>query len=200
MFVIYNRSCFSATTRTLRKPVRNMKRHGRMLERKRYTTSMLKLSESLVGRPVMSLRTGQPVARTMAAIFNPNNLKIEGFYCQDKFSNKELVLLYQDIRDVIPQGLVVNDHDVLAEPQELVRLKNVMDIGFELIGKQVVTTGKERLGKVTDYSTEVETMYVQKIYVSRGLLKGLPQAIVTGKHFVTGRLRDWETCLPATIS
>lgn len=144
-----------------------------MLERKRYTTSMLKLSESLVGRPVMSLRTGQPVARTMAAIFNPNNLKIEGFYCQDKFSNKELVLLYQDIRDVIPQGLVVNDHDVLAEPQELVRLKNVMDIGFELIGKQVVTTGKERLGKVTDYSTEVETMYVQKIYVSRGLLKGL---------------------------
>jgi len=134
---------------------------------------MLKLSESLIGRPVMSLRTGQPVARTTGAIFNPNNLKIEGFYCLDKFNRKELVLLYQDIRDVIPQGLVVNDHDALVEPKDLVRLKNVIYIGFELVGKQVVTLSKQRLGKVTDFAKEVETMYVQKIYVSQGLLKGL---------------------------
>lgn len=134
---------------------------------------MLKLSESLIGRPVMSLRTGQPVALTTSAIINPDNLKIEGFYCTDKFTHKELVLLYQDIRDVIPQGLVVNDHDVLAEPHDLVRLKKVMEIGFELMGKQVVTLSKQRLGKVTDFATEVETMYVQKLYVSQGLLKGL---------------------------
>lgn len=134
---------------------------------------MLTLSGHLIGQQVMSLRMGQSVATTTAAIFNPNNLKIEGFYCQDKFSRKELVLLYQDIRDVIPQGIVVNDHDVLVEPDELVRLKKIMDIGFELIGKQVVTVGKQRLGKVTDYSAEVETMYVQKIYASQGLLKGL---------------------------
>lgn len=135
--------------------------------------TMLKLSESLIGRSVMSLRTGQAVGTTTAAIFNPNNLKIEGFYCTDRFSKKQLVLLYQDIRDIIPQGLVVNDHDVLVEAHELVRLKKVMDIGFELIGKQVVTLGKQRLGKVSDYSVEVETMYVQKLYVSQGLLKGL---------------------------
>jgi uncharacterized protein YrrD len=134
---------------------------------------MLKLSESLVGKPVMSLRTGQAIATTVSAIFNPNNLKIEGFYCQDKFSRKELILLYQDVRDVIPQGLVVNDHDVLVEASELVRLKSVLDIGFELIGKQVITLSKHRLGKVVDYAVEVETMYVQKIYVSQGIIKGL---------------------------
>lgn len=134
---------------------------------------MLKLSDSLIGRPVMSLRTGQQAATTTSAIINPNNLKIEGFYCADKFSRKELVLLYQDIRDVIPQGLVVNDHDVLADPDELVRLKEVMSIRFELIGKQVATLSKQRLGKVSDFSVEVETMYVQKLYASRGILKGL---------------------------
>jgi uncharacterized protein YrrD len=127
----------------------------------------------------MSLRTGQPVATTTAAICNPNNLKIEGFYCTDKFSKKELVLLYQDIRDVIPQGVVVNDHDVLVEPSELVRLKKVMDIGFELIGKQVVTLSRQRLGKVTDFAVEVETMYVQKLYVSQGLLRGLTRGNLT---------------------
>ncbi|MBP9761782.1 hypothetical protein KBD11_01810 [Candidatus Saccharibacteria bacterium] len=134
---------------------------------------MLKLSDQLIGQPVLSLRTGQEIARLTAAIFNPNNLKIEGFYCQDKFNRDELVLTYQDIRDFIPQGVVVNDHDVLVAAQELVRLKSILDIEFELVGKRVVTLSKQRLGRVADYSIEIETMYVQKIYVSQGVLKGL---------------------------
>jgi sporulation protein YlmC with PRC-barrel domain len=132
---------------------------------------MLRLSESLLNRPVMSLRTGQPVATAREPIINPNNLKIEGFYCVDRFSKDELVLLYQDIRDVIPQGFVVDDHDVLTPAEELVRLKDTLSIGFTLIGKPVVTVNKERVGKVSDYATEIETMYIQKLYVTQSMLK-----------------------------
>jgi sporulation protein YlmC with PRC-barrel domain len=121
----------------------------------------------------MSLRTGQQVATAVEPIINPNNLKIEGFYCTDRFSKDELVLLYQDIRDVITQGFVVDDHDVLTSPDELVRLKDVMEIGFTLIGKPVVTISKERVGKVSDYATEMETMYIQKLYVTQNMLKSL---------------------------
>ncbi len=134
---------------------------------------MLKLSENLIGRPVMSLRTGQPVATTRGLLLNPNNLKIEGFYCEDHFSRSELVLLYQDIRDVIPQGFVINDHDVLAKAEDLVRLQKLIKLDYVLLGKPVVTTAKKRLGKVVDFATEIETMYVQKIYVSQGIIKGL---------------------------
>jgi len=134
---------------------------------------MLRLSESLLNRPVMSLRTGQQVATAIEPIINPNNLKIEGFYCTDRFDKGELVLLYQDIRDTIPQGFVVDDHDVLTSPDELVRLKDIMDISFKLIGKPVVTVSKQRVGKVSDYATEMETMYIQKIYVSQNVFKSL---------------------------
>lgn len=134
---------------------------------------MLRLSESLLNKPVMSLRTGQQVGTVHTPIINPNNLKIEGFYCSDRFSKEELVLLYQDIRDVIPQGFVIDDHDVLTSPEDLVRLKETMDIGFTLIGKPVITLSKQRVGKVSDYATEIETMYVQKIYVTQNLLKSL---------------------------
>src|SRR6185369_5066253 len=113
---------------------------------------MLQLSGSLLNKPVMSLRTGGQVATTIGVIINPNNLKLEAFYCQDSIDKKKrLVLLYQDIRDVIGKGIVVNDHEVLAEPDELVRLKDVMSINFELIGKQVVTVDKARVGKVSDF-------------------------------------------------
>lgn len=128
----------------------------------------------MINRPVLSLRTGGVVATTTGTIINPNNLKIEGLYCTDAFDRKKtVVLLYQDIRDIIPQGFVVNDHDVLTDTDELVRLKEIMNLHFELLGKHVVTVSKEKLGKVVDYATETTTMFVQKIYVSQSLFKNL---------------------------
>ena len=134
---------------------------------------MLQLSALITNKPVMSLRTGTQVATAVAPIINPNNLKIEGFYCTDRFNNGELILLYQDIRDTIPQGFVIDDHDVLAEPEELVRLKKVLKLQFQLIGKPIVTVSKHKVGKVSDYAVETTTMYVQKIYASQSLLKSL---------------------------
>ena len=122
-----------------------------------YNVLMLQLSRSLLSKPVLSLRTGSAVAQVTGAIFNPNNLKIEGFYCRDSYSKKELILLYQDIRDVLATGFVVNDHDVLVEEGDLVRLKDILSINYQIVGKQVVTVDKQKIGKVSDFATEVET-------------------------------------------
>lgn len=134
---------------------------------------MLQLSDSLLNRRVMSLRTGGPIATVIRPIINPNNLKIEGFYCEDRFDKTTLVLLTQDIRDILPQGYVVDDHEVLAQPDELVRLEKVMRLDFQLPGKQVVTSNKEKVGKVTDWAAETTTFYIQKIYVGQSILKSL---------------------------
>jgi sporulation protein YlmC with PRC-barrel domain len=134
---------------------------------------MLQLSTSLLKRSVISLRIGSSVATVLSPIINPNNLKIEGFYCEDKFSKQTLVLLHQDIRDLVPGGFVVDDHSVLTEAKDLIRLKDILDLNFTLIGKQVVTVDKEKVGKVNDYATEVASMYIQKLYVARSILKSL---------------------------
>jgi hypothetical protein len=134
---------------------------------------MLQLSANLLNKSVLSLRSGTPIASITSAIINPHNLKIEGFYCQDRFDKKELVLLYQDIRDLLPQGFVVNDHDVLVEADDLVRLKDVLKLRFELIGKPVETLTKEKVGRVSDFAAETETMFIQKIYVTQSILKSL---------------------------
>lgn len=132
---------------------------------------MLQLSNAFQNKAVMSLRTGTAVAQITQPIINPNNLKIEGFYCRDSISGGILVMLYQDIRELLAQGFVIDDHDVLAQPDELVRLKAVLDLNFQLIGKQVDIQDGGKLGKVADFATEVETMYIQKLYVTRTMLK-----------------------------
>ena len=174
-----------------------------------YNEIMLQLSATILNKSVMSLRTGTPVATVTAAIFNPNNLKIEGFYVEDRFDKSQLVLLYQDIREILPQGYVINDHDVLADPDELVRLKDVLKLKFDLIGKQVETIAKEKVGKVSDYAVETETMFVQKLYVSQSILKSFTGGNlsidrtqineITPKRIIINDLLD-KAAVPATAA
>lgn len=134
---------------------------------------MLQLSGALLNKPILSLRTGGTVAWIVEPIFNPNNLKLEGFYCDDAIDKKRLILLCQDIRELSNQGFIIDDHDVLAQPHDLVRLKSILNLHFELLKKPVVTVSKDKIGKISDYAIETDTMYVQKLYVSRSILRNL---------------------------
>ena len=134
---------------------------------------MLQLSGYLIHKPVLSLRTGGAVAWVTEPIINPRNLKIEGFLCKDNMDGQLLILLYQDIREVSKRGFIIDDHDVLTEPDELVRLKDILDARYQLQKKPVETTSKEKIGKVSDYAVETATMYIQKLYVSRSIWRSL---------------------------
>lgn len=138
-----------------------------------YNESMLQLSSNLLNKPVLSLRTGGPVAWVAAPIINPNRLNIEGFYVTDSVDRSRLVLLYQDIREVSVQGYIVNDHDVLAQPSDLVRLQNILSFNYQLIGKPIETVDHEKIGKVSDYAVETATMYIQKLYAAQSLWRSL---------------------------
>ena len=134
---------------------------------------MLQLSSMLINQSVISLRTSGQIALATEPIINPTNLKIEGFYCDDKFSKNTLVLLTQDIRDRAKRSFFVNDHEVLVDPDDLIRLKDVINLRFTLIGKPVITLNKKRLGKVNDYAVESNSLYIQKIYVGQSLFRSI---------------------------
>lgn len=132
---------------------------------------MLKLSKYIVNRPVLSIRLGRPVAQALEPIINPNNLKIEGWFCKDMRSNAELILQMISIREVFNEGLVIDDVDELLPLDDLVRLQKIVDLQFSLIGKTVLTDSKKRLGKVSDYAVEPDSMIIKKLYISQNILR-----------------------------
>jgi sporulation protein YlmC with PRC-barrel domain len=132
---------------------------------------MLRLYETLPGTNIMSLRIGGPVAQLISPIINPNNLYIEGWYVNDNRSNERYILLSQDIRDVLPQGFVIDDIEVFAQPDELVRLKEVIDLKFELLKLRVSSISGRNYGKVSDFALETQNFYVQKLYVAQSIVK-----------------------------
>jgi hypothetical protein len=129
---------------------------------------MLMLSKSLLNQPVMSLRSGGQIAVATEPVINPHNLKIMGWWCKAP-GGQHLVLLAEDVRDIMPGGLAVNDEEALSAPEDLVRHSDILGVHFELMDK-VVKTKRHKIGKVSDYSYN-EGMFIQKLYVSRPLRK-----------------------------
>jgi uncharacterized protein YrrD len=139
---------------------------------------MLQLSKALTNVAVMSLRTGGQIGTALKPIINPNNLKLEGWYVTDRFSKKTMILLSQEVRDIIPRGIIVDDHDAMTEPGEILRLQDIIRMNFELIGKKVVSDHKRSLGKLSDFATDMDSLFVQKLYVEQSMLR----------HFASGQL------------
>jgi len=129
---------------------------------------MLKLSKSLVNQPLMSLRSGSQIAVATEPIINPHNLKIMGWWCKG-VGNKNQVLLADDVREIMPSSIAVNDEEALSAPDDLVRHKEILDVRFELMDKPVKTK-RQKLGKVSDFSYN-DGLFVQKLYVARPLHK-----------------------------
>lgn len=133
---------------------------------------MLRLSNAYFDRSILSLRTGGKIGVADSPVIDPNNLKIIGWYASDVSQKGDFVLPAGEVRDFITKGLVVNDHDSITDPGDLVRFKNIYDLGFELINKQVISESKTKLGKVVDYAVD-DGFYIQKLYVNPPILKGL---------------------------
>jgi hypothetical protein len=130
---------------------------------------MLRMSDSLFNIPVVSLRLGQPIAIAETPIINPHNLKIVGWWCRENGAPGKQILLTEDIRENLSQGIAVNDEDALSAPEDLVRHKEILDANFQLIDK-LVKTKRQKIGKVNDFSYN-DGMFVQKLYVARSLIK-----------------------------
>lgn len=129
------------------------------------------LGQSLLGKQILSLQIGQPIGVINEAIINPFNLKIEGWHATNSDSRKHVILLSQDVREILPEGLVVNDHEALSSPGELIRLKEVTSHQFNLLGKSVVSNHKRKLGRVTDYAFDSDNFYIQKLHISQSIVK-----------------------------
>jgi sporulation protein YlmC with PRC-barrel domain len=132
---------------------------------------MLRLSNALYGIPIISIRVGAVIGTTIEPIIDPNDLKIIGWYCELLNRRQTMILQVSDVREIIPEGVVVDDDHALSNPEDLVRLEKLLKINYQLIEKVVMTDRKRRIGKVNDYTIDTGSFYITKLYVARSLLK-----------------------------
>lgn len=154
---------------------------------------MYVLASQLTNLPVLSLQTGQAIATVVQPIVNQASLEIAALSCKLP-GRQHSVILMRDIRQFASDCVIIDSFEDIEDANEIVRLRSVVEAGFNPVGKQVVTQSRQTLGKVEDYTINLETFMLQKLYVQQSLLKSVlfnnlaidrTQIVeVTDKHFV----------------
>ncbi len=125
----------------------------------------------------MSLQTGTQIGTAVGHIVDPRRLNIVAFYCEGPLIDFSPAILHvTDIREFSSIGLIVDSADNLMPPDDLVRLKEILDYHFELEGKQVIEENGHKLGKVGSYTVESESFYIMKLQVKPTLLQSFGQS------------------------
>jgi uncharacterized protein YrrD len=133
---------------------------------------MLLTGSQLIGTPIMSLQTGKELARTKAAVIDPHNLTVIAYQIEGQHLDYDPSFLrIADMRELGSLGMIVDSSDEFVEPDDIINDKPVYELGFVLDGKHVIDDRKKKIGKVIDYTIDVDSFVIQQLTVKRPLLK-----------------------------
>lgn len=141
---------------------------------------MLMPIKRLIDAPIMSLQTGMPLAKTISVIIDPRKLQIAALRVHgNRLSHQESVLHPADVREISDIGLIVDGDESLMPLDDLVRLKEVIDFKFELLGIRVENEKGRLLGKVSDFAIDPDSFLIQQLYTKPSLLKSIVTTSLT---------------------
>lgn len=139
-----------------------------------YTNSMLLTHSRLLKVPVLGLQTGGELARTAREIIDPRTLEIIGYELEGHLlSERPSVLRIADVREFSDIGIIVDSSDEFVVPGDIIKLNEIYQLHFSLLGKPVLDKKRHKLGKVIGYTIDTTGFLVQQLSVKRPLLKSL---------------------------
>ena len=133
---------------------------------------MLLPSTRFIDTPVMSLQTGSELGRTIKPIINPRELSIVAFELHGiNLDYDPSLLRINDIREIGPMGMIIDSSDELISVSDVIKIKEIYELNFELVGLKVIDDKKRNIGKVTGFTLDASSFFIQQLQVKRPLLK-----------------------------
>ena len=122
----------------------------------------------------MGLQTGSELARTAREIINPHTLEIVGYELEGPLlTERPSVLRIADVREFSDIGMIVDSSEEFVNPADIIKLGEIYDLQFTIMGKPVYDKKRHKLGKVIGYTIDTTGFLIQQLSIKRPLLKSL---------------------------
>ena len=132
---------------------------------------MLLLGQRLLGTPVMSLQVGVKVAETVEPVIDPRNLTIMAYEVDGPLlETHPQFIRIADIRELSDIGMIIDSSDELVDIDDVIKIKEIRELNFKLVGIKVIDERGRKLGKVEDYSVDTDSFVIQQLSVRGGIL------------------------------
>lgn len=148
---------------------------------------MLVSANRLIGTSILSMQSAGSVGSIAAPIVDPSSFKILAFYLTGPLINdSNNILDIKSIREYSRLGCVIDSINELVEKNDVVKISEIIDLGFNPIGLKVETKKGSKLGHVIDFTVTSEDFMIQQIIVKRPLIKSFtdPELTIPRKEIV----------------
>lgn len=138
--------------------------------------------------PILSMHLAGKIAEVKLTIVSPHNLKVIGFLVDGPMIGREVgeVLDTQSVREFSRIGMIINSEDDLRMRGDIIKIEEVLNLGFDLVGKKMITKKGTKLGRIVDFVMDTESFMIMNLIVRRPLLKAIndPELVVGRKQVV----------------
>jgi len=137
---------------------------------------MLLLGSRLIGTPIMGLQTGTQLAITKTPLIDPNNLRILAYEVESPLlTEKPSFIRIADVRELSDVGMIIDSNDEFIGVKDVIAIEKIYRLGFKLLGLSVIDESKHKLGKISDYSIDIDSFTIAQIHVGHGILKSITE-------------------------
>jgi len=154
---------------------------------------MQRLASEFFGKRVVLRQESMVVGEVKEIIINPENGVFLGFMVV--VPNKKRIrfaLPEKEIMGIGREFILVKSMDSLGDPEEIVRIKRARETKISIIRNRVYTVNNVYLGRVYDYSIDLVTGKLSRLYVqslslklTRGHLIDARRVVSIKKHRIT---------------
>lgn len=135
---------------------------------------MNKFASDIFTKPVVLEAEKAIVGLVKKIVIDPTNGKLVGLVVKEGFGKKhEKSLSAKDILGIANKFILIKSYSALGELDEIVRVKEILDLDIEIIGNKVYTVSGQYLGFVKDFTLDITEGVLNKIYVTNRFFGGL---------------------------
>ena len=141
---------------------------------------MLIEGSKLLKYPILSLHTASRIAEVKGLVVDPNFLKVVAFEISAVSSKQSLFLEASSVREFSKMGMIVDSDEEFVEKDDVIKLKETIDLGFSLDNMKVVSKKKAMLGRIEDFIINTEDFQIMQLIVKRPIYKALidPELVI----------------------
>jgi sporulation protein YlmC with PRC-barrel domain len=132
---------------------------------------MYALASQMNSLPIISLQTGEAVAWSRQPLIDIANLEILAFRCEGSHKKHQKILMIRDVRQLAGDCIIVDNEDELTDPEDIVRMKDMISSSYNPIDKLVVSDTGRKLGSVEDFTINLDTNRIQKLHIRQSMLR-----------------------------
>lgn len=141
---------------------------------------MLVEGSKLLNYPILSLHTASKIAEVKALIIDPNFLKVVAFEINVASSKQRLFLETASVREFSKMGMIVDSDEEFVEQGDVIKLKEMIELGFTLENMKVLSKKKTMLGRVEDFMVTTDDFRVMQLIIKRPIYISLidPELVI----------------------